>query len=617
MSVSKLTEELEVFAGRLKSLQELRSFNGAPSEFWPAYLNILVEISEAVVGIIAVRVNTAEKAQWQVLAVSPDSMRKSVYPKLLFDHLDKIADVCIQENSGFQELSEGGLVSLRLNTGNNEQLCIASFLLKEFSAEQAISKAKILESISDVTSSYQFQRTVDDLKAQTEQFAGVLDLMVIVNSHKKFLAAAIAFCNELAGRHKCDRVSLGWYDNGYIRMQAINNVDNFDRKMEAVQKLEMVMEEAFDQDTEIIIPVPAKTAHISRDHEEFARANGVSFMCSLPLRLDNKLAAVCTFERKSAPFSEVELRILRLACDQVIRRLEDLKYYDRWFGARMGSSIRQTLGRFVGFEHTWLKVLAVFVSILLAFICFVPLPYRIDASIILRTDDVSYLTAPYDGHIENVKVRIGDRVNKGQALLDFDRRDLLLEEEGLMAEENRYSREFEKARASNELADMRIAEATREQVKSKLDLVRSRINRSVIPSPFDSVVIEGDLMERVGLPVKQGDVLFKLARVDRLYAELEVRESDIQNVKSKFNGEVALVSRPQEINKIEVFRIEPAAVSKEKKNVFIVHCNFTKGCPEWWLPGMTGVAKINAGKRTLLWMLTHRTIDFLRLRLWW
>ncbi len=612
MNDSKVIEELEAFVSRLKNLQELRYFGGQPSEFWPAYLNILVEISEAVVGIIAVKAAASEKTQWQILAISPDSMRKSVYPKLLFDRLDEIADVCVQENSGFQEFNEGSSISVRLNTGSNEQLCIASFLLKEFSAAQAISKAKLLESISDVTSSYQLQRTVDELKTQVEHFASVLDLMVVVNSHKKFLAAAMAFCNELASRHKCDRVSLGWYDKGYIRMQAINNVDNFDRKMEAVQKLETVMEEVFDQDTEIIIPVPSKTSHISRDHEEFSRANAVSFMCSLPLRVDDKPVAVCTFERKSAPFSEAELRILRLACDQVSRRLEDLKYYDRWFGARMGSSLRQMLGRLIGFEHTWLKVLAVFISLVLAFICFVPLSYRVDAPIILRTDDVSYLTAPFDGHIESVKVRVGDRVSKDQALLDFDRRDLFLEEEGLIAEENRYSREFEKARASNELADMRIAEAMRDQIKSRLDLVRYRINRAVISSPFDSVVIEGDLMERAGLPVKQGDVLFKLARVDRLYAELEVRESDIQNVKSKFNGEVALVSRPQEINKIEVFRIEPAAVSKEKKNVFMVHCNFTKGYPEWWLPGMTGVAKVNAGKRTLLWLLTHRTIDFLR-----
>jgi len=42
---------------------------------------------------------------------------------------------------------------------------------------------------------------------------------------------------------------------------------------------------------------------------------------------------------------------------------------------------------------------------------------------------------------------------------------LRLEEEGLIAEENRYFREFEK-RAANELADMRIAEAMRDQIKS-------------------------------------------------------------------------------------------------------------------------------------------------------
>jgi len=27
--------------------------------------------------------------------------------------------------------------------------------------------------------------------------------------------------------------------------------------------------------------------------------------------------------------------------------------------------------------------------------------------------------------------------------------------------------------------------------------------------------------------------------------------------------------------------------------------------------------KVEAGKRTLFWILTHRTVDFLRLWLWW
>jgi hypothetical protein len=32
---------------------------------------------------------------------------------------------------------------------------------------------------------------------------------------------------------------------------------------------------------------------------------------------------------------------------------------------------------------------------------------------------------------------------------------------------------------------------------------------------------------------------------------------------------------------------------------------------------MSGIAKINAGRRNLAWIGTHRLVDFLRLKLWW
>ena len=38
---------------------------------------------------------------------------------------------------------------------------------------------------------------------------------------------------------------------------------------------------------------------------------------------------------------------------------------------------------------------------------------------------------------------------------------------------------------------------------------------------------------------------------------------------------------------------------------------------DWWRPGMAGVAKINTGQRSLLWIFTHRLEDFLRMKLWW
>jgi len=63
--------------------------------------------------------------------------------------------------------------------------------------------------------------------------------------------------------------------------------------------------------------------------------------------------------------------------------------------------------------------------------------------------------------------------------------------------------------------------------------------------------------------------------------------------------------------------LEPVAVPEEEGNVFVVHCNFPEPPQDWWRPGMTGVGKLNVGKRTLLWIVTHRTVDFLRLKLWW
>ena len=121
----------------------------------------------------------------------------------------------------------------------------------------------------------------------------------------------------------------------------------------------------------------------------------------------------------------------------------------------------------------------------------------------------------------------------------------------------------------------------------------------------------------VGSPVAKGDILFRVGRTDRIYAELEVEEAEIHEVDLAMDGEIALASQPGETYRIKVVRIEPSAVAKEEGNVFLVRCELPDGFSSWWRPGMTGISKLNARDRTLLWIFTHRTVDFLRLRFWW
>jgi multidrug resistance efflux pump len=311
------------------------------------------------------------------------------------------------------------------------------------------------------------------------------------------------------------------------------------------------------------------------------------------------------------------LQQLRLCCDQATRRLADLKQYDRWFGSRLAAATKEKLAKVLGPEHTWAKVLAILIVAALIVLFFVPVTYRVEGNFIVRSEDVSYLTAPFDGYISESFVRAGDVVEKDAKLVALDTSELLLDESAALSDMNRYLREAEKARASGALADMRISLALADQSKARLELIRYRLGRAVIRVPFAGVVVEGDLRDRLKAPVKQGDALLKIAKIDTLFVEAEIDERDIHEILGRSNGEIAFVTQPKLKYPVKVTRIEPAAMPKKDGNFFKVRCEFVGNPQTWWRPGMSGVCKLNVEKRSLFWIISHRTVDFLRLKLWW
>ena len=117
--------------------------------------------------------------------------------------------------------------------------------------------------------------------------------------------------------------------------------------------------------------------------------------------------------------------------------------------------------------------------------------------------------------------------------------------------------------------------------------------------------------------IRRGQVLFKLARIDSLYVEAKLDERDIHEVLGKETGEIAFVSQPQFTFPVRIEEIIPAAVPGDEGNVFLVRCRFEEEPADWWRPGMSGVCKLNVEKRSLGWVFTHRTVDFLRMLFWW
>lgn len=602
----------------IEDLEGMRRFSGPPNVFWPRFLEGSARLAGARFGLLMVL--GEDEAAWKSFCLWPSGGHRSMRGDDMKARIEQIADTSMHEGYAWEPPlapPEGFVLGVRLDIEENKRTGVAIFFLDNGAVPQAQEIATRLKLVTDIPAVYQMGRVVRQARSDVVQFSEALDLMVLLNREKRYMAAAMTFCNELASRYNCERVSLGWLKGRYVRVQAISHMEKFEKKMDAVQALEAAMEEAFDQDMETLWPRPEGFFYVARDHETFSREQGADNMVSLPIRLEDAPAGVATCERAGEPFTEEEVRGLRVLCDQAARRLGDLKRRDRWFGARLALSFKEALGKLLGVQHTFAKLIALILCAGLAFLIFGKLTYRVEANFILRTDDLAYLPAPFDGYIHEVPVKIGDLVKKDQPLLGLDTRELLLEESTAIANQNRYSREAEKARAQNALADMKIAKALEDQAKARLKLVRYHIDHARLKAPFAGIVVEGDLEELLGAPVRKGDILFKVARLEKMYAELKVDERDIHEVGGQATGEIAFVSRPDLKFPVAIERIDPVAVAEEEGNVFLVRAVFPEEILVWWRPGMSGIAKVNVGKRNVLWILTHRTIDFFRMFLWW
>ncbi len=609
-------------ASVLDELGRLRRFSGSPVEFWPALTSALARLAGGSRGLLILR-EPVEPVKLKKLGEWSRNGHASRASMAFNACLSSLAEESARNGHATVSLDSPGTdspglyaVGITLPMTGQEQ-CLAAILL-ENATPARIQEAEIrLRMAADVPLAYQTHRTAQQAQQDVRKLALVLDVLAMVNAESRFRSAALALCNGVAGEFHCDRASLGWLERGFVRLKAISRTERFDRRMAAVTAIEVVMEEALDQNEEVIWPSPAGASLVCRDHEKFAIEQKSAHVISLPLRRGGKGVAVLTCERQSGPFTELEGQQLRLLCDQAASRLDDLCRSDRWFGARWFYAANAAVRKIAGPEHAWSKVLA-----LLGFIALIALllpiyPYRVEGNFILRSDEVSLLTAPFDGYIQKVEVRPGDRLPAGGALLKLHTEQLELEEAAAIADQTRYLREAEKARAAVALAEMRIAQALADQARARLEIVRYRIGQSAIRAPFEGAVIEGDLRQRIGAPVRQGEALFKLARIDTLYVEAEINERDVHEVLPQSEGEIAFVSQPKLRFPVRVARVEPAAVAKDNENIFVVRAGCLQEPEPWWRPGMSGVCKIDVDQRTLLWILTHRTADFLRLFLWW
>jgi len=450
-----------------------------------------------------------------------------------------------------------------------------------------------------------------------EQLVNLVDLVAAGLEHEQFRVAATEVANELADRFSCQRVSLGFLRYNRVRVEALSHSSRIDQHSNMVRAIRDAMSESLDQATTVVYPVESDdTVLVTRFHAQLAKAQQGAAICTLPLIKNGKALGALLLERAAdKPFTAETVE----QCEQIGLLLgpvlETRRRDERPLPSKILESLRCWCAKLFGQRHLPLKVGVALSAVLLIWLSLASATFRISSDSVLEAEICRSVVAPQQGYIATAHVRAGDLVREGDVLATLDDQELRLEQRKWQSQLAQLLKEYRKALAGYDRAEVAILNAKRAQAAAQLRLVEQQLARTTLVAPFSGLIVKGDLSQALGSPVTRGEVLFEVAPTDEYRVVLKVDDRDIGLVSLEQRGQLKLSGIPDKSIAITIDQLMPVSANEGGHNYFRVEAVMDNHS-DLMRPGMKGISKIEIGREKLLWIWTRPLVDWLRLFVW-
>ena len=450
-----------------------------------------------------------------------------------------------------------------------------------------------------------------------EQLVNLVDLVAAGLEHEQFRVAATEVTNELAERFSCQRVSLGFLRYNRVRVEALSHSSRIDQHSNMVRAIRDAMSESLDQGATVVYPVVSDdTVLVTRFHAQLAKAQQGAAICTLPLIKNGKALGALLLERAAdKPFTAETVE----QCEQIGLLLgpvlETRRRDERPLPSKILESLRCWCAKLFGQRHLPLKVGVALSAVLLIWLSLASATFRISSDSVLEAEICRSVVAPQQGYIATAHVRAGDLVREGDVLATLDDQELRLEQRKWQSQRAQLLKEYRKALAGYDRAEVAILNAKRAQAAAQLRLVEHQLARVTLVAPFSGLIVKGDLSQALGSPVTRGEVLFEVAPTDEYRVVLKVDDRDIGLVSLEQRGQLKLSGIPDKSIAITIDQLMPVSANEGGHNYFRVEAVMDNHS-DLMRPGMQGISKIEIGRKKLLWIWTRPLVDWLRLFVW-
>lgn len=479
----------------------------------------------------------------------------------------------------------------------------------------AVKQQAIIDFIQDATiwlNTFLSGHASDD----KQQLVTLVELVASCLEHEHFEEAATDAVTDLSTRLSCERASIGFLHGRSVKIAAVSNSAGFDRKSTLIQDIGEAMYEAMDQGSTITYPQAIDTPLLARCHATLHDEYGIGTIVTVPFITNGKVSGAVLLERpRDRPFDESTREHFEHIVSIIGPVLAVRHRDEQWLPIRAASACKSFFTRLLGPGHLSLKLTFASLCLCLAVLTFFSGNFRVTTDARLEALAQRVVVAPQDGYIADTGVRPGDIIHGGDVLGTLDDKDLHLENRKWSSQLEQLQTEYRDALARHDRSKVSITNARILQAQAQMHLVHEQLSRTKLTAPFDGIIVSGDLSQALGAPVERGQVLFTVAPLNAYRVILKVDERDVGSVNVGQQGNLVLSGLPREPLGFTIEKITPVSIAEEGRTFFQVEAK-VEANSDLLRPGMEGVAKIDIDQRKLIWIVTHRFVNWLRLKLW-
>ncbi|HEV8002237.1 MAG TPA: GAF domain-containing protein [Planctomycetaceae bacterium] len=655
-----------------RQIEELSQTAAPPETFFPEFLRLLVSSLGARAGAIwmldgASRLRLAHELRFAEIGIRENSPAAGLNDKLLNEALSTGQAVSLapdDPNSANRVPAAFLVLVAALQVGEESLGVVEIFQRSDAPRDARPGFLQFVEQMVGHASRYLERQQADRQPQDAASFLTDFEQFLLqLQRGEDVEEVATTAANDGRQLLGCDRLSVAIHKGAKTSIVAISGQDSVNARANLTRAMAQIAERVIELREPLTFSgkIDELPPQIERPLADFVQESGSRMVKLLPLIEPEPLISrrddehrrkapprpretlgclVIEQTSESRPRLTVEARSALLA-EHVSSVLNRARQNDRILFLRLW----QTLGHGVEWFHgrRLAKTLAALAAlvIVVAALWFVPYDYRVTGKGKLMPVRRHQIFAPENGDVIQLFVRGGDKVKKGQPLLQLRNEQLAADLNENLSKLEQAAQQALSSGAESDLARnegdkqgtlktsmaRRKAQIEMEGLTDIIKIQQERVDKLLLKAPMDGRIASFQLEETLqNRPVQQGELLLEdMDETGPWRLELEVEGSRMGHVlrawkaspDHKLDVEFIPATALESTFDATLDSISPrSAVSSDQSNIFEMYASTDASkIPDLWI-GAEVRAKINCGRRSLGYVLFGDVVEFIRQKLW-